>query len=62
MLYQNLMGRSKTENYNINTQKNKKQFKYNVIDSHKVTREEKKRGGEVKCPTITSPKQLRKRQ
>ena len=40
--------------------KQKKQFKYDTIDSHQITREENKRGREAKGPTKTNPKQLTK--
>ena len=39
--------------------KQKKQFKYDTVDSHQITREENKRGREAKGPTKTNPKQLK---
>ena len=43
----------------MHTQK-EKGTKHNTKDSHKITREENKRGREEKRPTKTNPKQVTK--
>ena len=60
LLYQNLRVTANQKSTIDTHTRKKKESKHNTKVSHKITREENKRGREDKRPTKTNPKQLRK--